>query len=80
MSTPDEWRQEGWEEEIQEERDRYKRERDELLAVLFQPLETRSHLAKILIDGEQPSLTPAQSKAVSSTPRPMKERPGPRSS
>ncbi len=31
------------------ERNRYKRERDELLAALFQPYDTRAHLSAILL-------------------------------
>jgi hypothetical protein len=49
MSTPDEWRQEGWEEAIVEERDELLTQRQELLDALFSDYDTRQHLSAILL-------------------------------
>lgn len=36
----------------EEDRERFKLERDDLLAVLFQPYETRKHLAEAILAGD----------------------------
>lgn len=48
------------------ERNRYMRERDDLLAALFQPYETRKHLAEAILAGDPDALSQSSSERLHS--------------
>lgn len=43
-------------EQFMRERDRYKRERDELLAAFFEPYDTRQHIFQAILAGDPDAL------------------------